>query len=285
MHSTEGDDLAQLVCERWFLVSELLRLTNSIDERLIRSARILGAAVCTSVHSKCNQQEDLMQFPPLEVLYEDNHVLAVSKPARLATMGVPAGEPSLLTVAKAWIKQRYSKPGNVYLGVVSRLDAPVTGVVLLARTSKAANRLTQQFRSREVEKVYWAITEAKVDPPQGRLVHWLKAHGRHRRMMIVGPTIEGAKEAILSYRRFRTLGANSLLEVSLETGRKHQIRIQLADHGHAILGDRKYGAHVTFPLGIALHARRVTFQHPVRDERITIEAPVPQVWAGYGVSD
>ena len=226
-----------------------------------------------------------MQFPPLEVLYEDNHVLAVSKPARLATMGVPAGELSLLTVAKAWIKQRYSKPGNVYLGVVSRLDAPVTGVVLLARTSKAANRLTQQFRSREVEKVYWAITEGIVDPPQGRLVHWLVAHGRHRRMMIVGRTIEGSKEAVLSYRRLRTLGANSLLEVSLETGRKHQIRIQLADCGHAILGDRKYGAHVTFPLGIALHARRVVFQHPVRDERITIEAPVPQVWAGYGMVD
>lgn len=226
-----------------------------------------------------------MQFPPLDVLYEDNHVLAVSKPARLATMGVPEGQPSLLTVAKSWIKQRYGKPGNVYLGVVSRLDAPVTGVVLLARTSKAANRLTQQFRSREVEKVYWAITEGAVDPPQGRLVHWLVAHGRHRRMLIVGPTIEGAKEAILSYRRLRMLGANSLLEVRLETGRKHQIRIQLADLKHAILGDRKYGAHVKFPLGIALHARRVSFQHPVRDERITIEAPVPEVWTTYGVSD
>ena len=226
-----------------------------------------------------------MQFPPLDVLYEDNHVLAVSKPARLATMGVPEGQPSLLTVAKAWIKQRYDKPGNVYLGVVSRLDAPVTGVVLLARTSKAANRLSQQFRSREVEKVYWAITEGAVDPPQGRLVHWLATHGRHRRMLIVGPTIEGAKEAVLSYRRLRMLGANSLLEVRLETGRKHQIRIQLAELNHAILGDRKYGAHVKFPLGIALHARRVSFQHPVRDERITIEAPVPEIWTAYGVSD
>lgn len=226
-----------------------------------------------------------MQLPPLDVLYEDNHVLAVSKPARLATMGVPAGEASLLTVAKAWIKERYGKPGNVYLGVVSRLDAPVTGVVLLARTSKAANRLTQQFRSREVEKIYWAITEGSVSPDQGKLEHWLMTHGRHRRMLIVGPTIQGAKQAILSYRRLKLLGSNSLLEVSLETGRKHQIRIQLADRGHAILGDRKYGAHVKFPLGIALHARRVTFQHPVRDERITIEAPVPQVWAGYGVSD
>ncbi len=226
-----------------------------------------------------------MQFPPLDVLYEDNHVLAVSKPARLATMGVPETEPSLLKVAKQWIKQRYDKPGNVYLGIVSRLDAPVTGVVLLARTSKAANRLTQQFRSREVEKVYWAIAEGSVEPPQGKLVHWLMAHGRHRRMLIVGPTIEGAKQAVLSYRRLRMLGGNSLLEVRLETGRKHQIRIQLADRGHPILGDRKYGAHVKFPLGIALHSRSITFQHPVRDERVTIEAPVPEVWATFGVSE
>ncbi len=226
-----------------------------------------------------------MQIPALDVLYEDNHVLAVSKPARLATMGVSDSEPSLLKVAKAWIKDRYAKPGNVYLGVVSRLDAPVTGVVLLARTSKAADRLTRQFRAREVEKVYWAIAEGSVEPAQGRLVHWLMPHGRHRRMLIVGPTMEGAKEATLSYRRLRRLGAHSLLEVRLETGRKHQIRIQLADRGHAILGDRKYGAHVQFPLGIALHSRRISFQHPVRDERITIEAPVPEVWAAFGVSD
>ncbi len=226
-----------------------------------------------------------MQFPPLDVLYEDNHVLVVSKPARLATMGVPEGEPSLLKAAKLWIKERYDKPGNVYLGIVSRLDAPVTGVVLLARTSKAASRLTQQFRSREVEKVYWAITEGCVEPREERLVHWVMAHGRHRRMLIVGPTIEGAKEAALSYQRLRMVGGNSLLEVRLETGRKHQIRIQLADRGHAILGDRKYGAHVKFPLGIALHARRIAFQHPVRDERITIEAPLPEVWATFGVSE
>jgi len=226
-----------------------------------------------------------MDFPPLDVLYEDNHVLAVAKPARLPTMGVPQDEPSLLKVAKEWIKERYQKPGNVYLGVVSRLDAPVTGVVLLARTSKAANRLTEQFRSRKVEKTYWAITEGTVEPAQKRLVHWLATHGRHRRMLIVNPTDEGAKEAVLSYRRLRRLEGNSLLEVRLETGRKHQIRIQLADLGHPILGDRKYGAQKRFPHGIALHARRVVFEHPVRDEQISIEAPVPAVWGSYGVTD
>ncbi|MHB8897568.1 MAG: RluA family pseudouridine synthase [Thermoguttaceae bacterium] len=226
-----------------------------------------------------------MQLPSLNVLYEDNHVLAVSKPARLATMGVSDTEPSLLKLAKCWIKQRYAKPGNVYLGIVSRLDAPVTGVVLLARTSKAASRLTEQFRQHEVEKVYWAIAEGSVTPPQGRLVHWVAAHGRHRRVLIVGRTVEGAKEASLSYRRLRLVGAHSLLEVRLETGRKHQIRIQLAESGHAILGDRKYGAHVKFPSGIALHSRRVTFRHPVRGDHITIEAPVPEAWMGFGVSE
>ncbi len=224
-----------------------------------------------------------MQIPALDVLYEDNHVLVVSKPARLATMGVSEDEPSLLKVAKSWIKERYSKPGNVYLGVVSRLDAPVTGAVLLARTSKAANRLTQQFRAHEVEKVYWAIVEGRVDPLEGKLVHWLMPHGRHRRMLIVGASMEGAKEAVLSYRRLRLVGAHSLLEVRLETGRKHQIRIQLADRGHAVLGDRKYGAHVQFPVGIALHSRQISFQHPVRDERITITAPLPEAWGGFGV--
>lgn len=220
----------------------------------------------------------------LDILYEDNHLLAISKPARLPTMGTPAEENSLLRVAKEWVKQRYGKPGNVYLGVVSRLDAPVTGVVLLARTSKAANRLTEQFRSREVEKVYWAIVEGIVEPAEARLVHWVVPHGRHRRMMLVGPTVAGAKEAILSYSRLKVVDRDSLLEVRLETGRKHQIRIQLADRGHPIVGDHKYGAREKFPLGIALHARRIVFHHPVRDEQVTIEAPVPPVWAAWGVT-
>ncbi len=220
----------------------------------------------------------------LEILYEDNHLLAVSKPARLPTMGTPADENSLLRTAKEWVKHRCGKPGNVYLGVVSRLDAPVTGVVLLARTSKAASRLTEQFRSREVEKVYWAIAEGIVQPAEDRLAHWIIPHGRHRRMMLVGPTIAGAKEAILSYRRFGIIQQDSLLEVRLETGRKHQIRIQLADRGHPIVGDYKYGARKKFPLGIALHARRIAFRHPVRDEQVVIEAPLPPAWAAWGVT-
>ena len=222
--------------------------------------------------------------PPLHVLYEDNHLLAVVKPAGLPTMGTPEGRPTLLTLAKEYVKQRYQKPGNVYLGVVSRLDAPVTGVVLLARTSKAAARLTEQFRSRGVEKTYWALAEGAVEPPDGRLVDWLAEDERHRRMHIVGPTMPGAKEARLTYRRLSIVSGNSWLEVELETGRKHQIRLQLSGHGHPIVGDRKYGSVVSFSDGIALHARRLVVSHPTTDVRIEIEAPLPPTWRRFGVT-
>jgi 23S rRNA pseudouridine1911/1915/1917 synthase len=210
-------------------------------------------------------------------------LLAVVKPAGLPTMGTPEGQPTLLTLAKEYVKQRYGKPGNVYLGVVSRLDAPVTGVVLLARTSKAAARLTEQFRSRDVEKTYWAIAEGVVEPTEGRLVDWLAEDERHRRMHLVGPTMPGAKEARLKYRRSTIVNGHSLLEVELETGRKHQIRLQLSGHGHPIVGDRKYGSLVQFPRGIALHARRLVVSHPTTGGRIDLEAPLPPAWRRFGV--
>ena len=225
-----------------------------------------------------------MNPPPLlQVLYEDNHVLAVVKPAGLATMGTPEGRPTLLTVAKEYVKRRYEKPGNVYLGVVSRLDAPVTGVVLLARTSKAAARLTEQFRSRDVEKSYWAVVEGVVEPADGRLVDWLAEDERHRRMHVVGPTMPGAKEARLAYHRLSVVGGNSWLEVELETGRKHQIRLQLSSHGHPVVGDRKYGSVVQFSPGIALHARRLAISHPTTGVRIELEAPLPPTWRRFGI--
>jgi 23S rRNA pseudouridine1911/1915/1917 synthase len=214
----------------------------------------------------------------LEVLFEDNHLLAVWKPAGLPTMGAAAGKPTLVTLAKQYVKQRYAKPGNVYLGVVSRLDAPVTGVVVLARTSKSARRLTEQFRSREVVKVYWALVEGLWEPVEGALTQWIVHDDRAERMRIVGPAAAGAQEARLSYRRLQTMRGVSLLEVELHTGRKHQIRAQLADRGHPILGDRKYGSHREFRGGIALHARRLAFQHPVRDERIELVAHLPPTW-------
>jgi 23S rRNA pseudouridine1911/1915/1917 synthase len=222
----------------------------------------------------------------LDVLYEDNHLLVVNKPAMLPTMGVEADRPSLIAVAKEYIARKYDKPGNVYLGIVSRLDAPVTGVVLIARTSKAAARLTEQFRERDVEKIYWALVaplspNRPVEPAAGRLVHFLRKDERHRRMHVTGSNAPDAQRAELSYRMLCHEKSGTLLEVALETGRKHQIRVQLSDAGWPIVGDRKYGSARTFPLGIALHSRRLTFEHPVRRTPITLEAPLPPAWRNF----
>jgi 23S rRNA pseudouridine1911/1915/1917 synthase len=224
-----------------------------------------------------------MNPPTLEILYEDNHLLAVVKPAGLATMGVPAERPSLLELAKQYIKDRYNKPGNVYLGIVSRLDAPVTGVVVLARTSKAARRLTEQFRAGTVEKIYWAMIEGSIESDGGECIDWIGHDERHRRMWIVGPTVPDAKQARLSYRHLAVIEGGSLIEVTLDTGRKHQIRLQLAHRGHPILGDRKYGSRHPWPAGIALHARSLLITHPVSGEPLKLEAPLPTAWTDFGV--
>jgi 23S rRNA pseudouridine1911/1915/1917 synthase len=215
----------------------------------------------------------------LKILFEDNHLLAVLKPAGLATMGVAADSPSLVKYAKEYLKRKYNKPGNVYLGVVSRLDSPVGGVVLFARTSKAAARLTEQFRSRKVKKIYWALVEGVVDPTAATLTDYLARDDANCRMRIVGSTVSKAQLAILNYRRLQIVrNTASLLEVELLTGRKHQIRLQLAERGHPILGDRKYGSGQKFPSGIALHAKQLSFEHPVRHTSMTIEAPLPKAW-------
>jgi 23S rRNA pseudouridine1911/1915/1917 synthase len=242
----------------------------------------------------------------LEVLYEDNHLLAVNKPANLPTMGVTEGRSSLLDVAKEYLRQKYHKPGNVYLGIVSRLDAPVTGVVLMARTSKAARRLSEQFRERHVEKIYWAILEGRIEPYIGQLADYLRKDERHRRMHVTGPNTPGAQRAELIYRELRTdketgrqgdkekgsdeespslpislspcLNDASLVEVQLLTGRKHQIRVQLSHAGFPVWGDRKYGGRRTFPSGIALHSGRLSLVHPVSKMQLEIEAPLPACW-------
>jgi 23S rRNA pseudouridine1911/1915/1917 synthase len=215
---------------------------------------------------------------PLEVIYEDNHLLAVNKPAMLATMGVSDREPSLLNRAKEYVREKYKKPGNVYLGVVSRLDAPVTGLVLLARTSKAAARLSEAFRERTVEKSYLAVVEGTLAPAEGKLDHYLRKDERHRKVHVTHAEHPEAQWARLGYRTLHVCQRASLVEVALETGRKHQIRVQLAKAGHPILGDRKYGAALPFPLGIALHAHRLTIEHPVRREPLRLEAPLPDSW-------
>lgn len=214
----------------------------------------------------------------LDVLYEDNHLLAVAKPAGLATMGVPQGTLSLLDVCKEYIKVKHQKPGNVYLGIVSRLDAPVTGVIILARTSKAAARLTNQFREGEVDKRYWALVEGKPDPPAGQMTDYLRHDDRHRKMQIAAATNPAAKEAVLNYRTLGAVGATTLVEVKLVTGRKHQIRLQFAHRDWPIVGDRKYGARRTFARGIALHGRSLSLQHPVRQTLLELTAPLPPAW-------
>jgi 23S rRNA pseudouridine1911/1915/1917 synthase len=226
-----------------------------------------------------------MAAAPLVVLYEDNHLLALVKPPGLATMGVAGGKPTLLSLAKEYLKRRYHKPGNVYLGVVSRLDAPVTGVLLLARTSKAARRLTEQFRSGAVEKTYWAVVEGAVRPPAGAYVDWVRHDERHRRMHVARKGMDGVQEARLVYRTLQPLEGVSLVEVELQTGRKHQIRLQFSAHGHPVVGDRKYGSHREFTAGIALHARRLVVSHPTSGQRLELVAPLPNAWNRLGVRD
>jgi 23S rRNA pseudouridine1911/1915/1917 synthase len=214
----------------------------------------------------------------LNVLYEDNHLLVVNKPAMLPTMGVAEGRPSLLALAKEYIRHKYDKPGNVYLGIVSRLDAPVTGIVVIARTSKAASRLSAAFRDFQVEKTYLAAVSGLPDEQEAMLEHFLRKDERHRRMHTTHADAPDALLARLSYQVRKTFHEMALLEVQLETGRKHQIRVQLAKIGHPILGDRKYGSPREFPLGIALHALSLEFTHPVRQKSMRIEAPLPSDW-------
>lgn len=217
-------------------------------------------------------------MPQLDVLYEDNHLLVVNKPAQLPTMGVAESKPSLLALAKDYIRKKYEKPGNVYLGVVSRLDAPVTGIVLLARTSKAAARLTSAFKQRNVTKLYWAVTIGTPDPRQGTLEHYLRKDERHRKMHVTNAKARDAQLARLHYRVIAERQDQALWEIRLETGRKHQIRVQLAKVEHPILGDRKYGSTKPFSAGIALHSQRLELEHPVRNEPMCFSTPPPKSW-------
>ncbi len=217
-------------------------------------------------------------MPPLPVLYEDNHLLVVNKPAGLPTQGVVEGVASVVTAAKAYLKQKYKKPGNVYLGVVSRLDSSVSGVLVLARTSKAAARLNEQFRERTARKLYWAIVESPPDPASGELIDWLKKDEKKQRMIVVPRHTIGAQRAKLTYKVLKSKTGACLVEVQLETGRKHQIRLQLAEAGCPILGDRKYGSRIAFPGGIALHAHELTIEHPTTKQALCFEAPPPEAF-------
>ena len=215
---------------------------------------------------------------PLTVLLEDNHVLAVNKPAGVLTMGDRTGMPTLVDAVKAYLKEKYRKPGDVFLGVVHRLDRPVSGVVLFARTSKAAARLSAQFRDHTIRKTYLAWVTGRVAVPAGTLVQWLHKDRTTNHVTVTAPATAGAQECLLDFRRRTQSGQRTLLEISPQTGRSHQIRVQLASQGWPILGDAKYGATTLWPDGIALLASEITFTHPTTRQQITVKAPWPAAW-------
>jgi 23S rRNA pseudouridine1911/1915/1917 synthase len=221
-----------------------------------------------------------MPEPPLEILFEDNHCVAIAKPAGCVSAHFQGHEETLDRAVKAYLKERFQKPGNVFLGVVQRLDRPVSGVLLFARTSKAAARLAQQFREGTIEKVYWAIVEGEVAKSAGTLEDWLLRDKERRRVEIVEPRSRHARQALLHFQRRGGHGGLTWLEIRPQTGRTHQLRVQLAHHGHPIYGDAKYGSIHTFGRAIALHARALTFLHPIRYEPITLTAELPRTWRG-----
>ena len=221
----------------------------------------------------------------MTVLYEDNHIIAVSKTCHEIVQGDKTGDTPLSELVKAYIKEKYQKPGEVFLGVTHRLDRPTTGVVLFARTSKALTRLNAMFQSHEqIRKTYWAIVErtenGKVKTENGeaiKLEHYLWRNEKQNKSFIVKQGTKDAKRAVLSYRAIAQSDRYTLIEVNLETGRHHQIRCQLSAIGSPIKGDLKYGAKRSNPDGgIALHARKIEFIHPVSKQPISITAPVPE---------
>ena len=202
----------------------------------------------------------------LQVLYNDNHLLVVNKPAGVLTQGDQTGDVTLLDHARRWLKHTHRKPGNVFIGLVHRLDRPVSGVVVLARTSKAASRLSEQFRSRQVEKIYAAVVCGTPSPAERLLTHRLDG-----------------KPCRLEFSVVASAAGQSLLEVRPLTGRKHQIRRQLSAAGAVIVGDLRYGATAPLPdRSIALHASRITVTHPTRRELMTFESPWPDRLAALG---
>lgn len=231
----------------------------------------------------------------LDVLHEDNHCLVMNKPAGLLTQGDATGDESLVSLARAYLKARYGKSGNVFIGLVHRLDRPTSGAVILAKTSKGAARLSEQFRRGSVEKTYWAIVERAPVPTDGEWVDRLEKDRSVNRVRVVADAggagdeeVEEAngsagREARVRYRRLGEVGRYPLIELTPTTGRGHQLRVQLASRGTPIVGDRKYGSRITAAAAdggfrILLHAARIRFNHPTSQELISVVAPPPTDW-------
>lgn len=212
----------------------------------------------------------------MQVLYEDNHIIIVNKASGEIVQGDKTGDKPLVETLKEWIKEKYAKPGNVFCGVVHRLDRPVSGIVVFAKTSKALARMNEMFRNGEVKKTYWAITRNQPPKQEDSLTHYITTTERNNKSYASTAPRHGAKEAVLSYRHISSSDRYHLLEVNLMTGRKHQIRVQLSAIGCTIRGDLKYGDKRSNPDGsISLMARHISFTHPVSGKFIDVTAPIP----------
>lgn len=217
----------------------------------------------------------------LEVLYEDNHIIIVNKKVGDITQGDKTGDTPLSEIVKSYIKEKYNKPNNVYLGVVHRLDRPTSGVIIFARTSKALERLNKMLREKQINKTYWAVVKNKPQKEQDTLINYLKKNPKNNKSTVFNKETDGSKKAILHYKLIKSLDSYYLLEVDLETGRHHQIRAQLAAINSPIKGDLKYGFNRSNKDGgIHLHARKIQFTHPVSKEEILVTAPLPKdaIW-------
>lgn len=220
----------------------------------------------------------------MNVIYEDNHIILVNKASSEIVQGDKTGDTPLSETVKQYIKEKYHKPGNVFLGVTHRLDRPVSGLVLFARTSKALSRLNEMFKTKEIKKTYWAIVKNQPPAPAGELVHWLVRNEKQNKSYAYDREVKDSKKAILDYKVIGRSERYYLLEINLQTGRHHQIRCQLAKMGCPIKGDLKYGAQRSNPDGsICLHARMIEFVHPVSKEKMSFEAPVPDsaLWKSF----
>lgn len=212
-----------------------------------------------------------------QILFEDNHLLIINKKAGQIVQGDKTGDVSLVDEVKTYIKKKYNKPGNVFAGLVHRIDRPTSGIVIFAKTSKALSRLTEMLKKREIKKTYWAVIKKSEIPNKQKLIHFLKKNEKTNKSIVYKTSNIGAKEAILSYKIIQTSDNYMLLEINLETGRHHQIRAQLSSIKCPIKGDLKYGFDRSNPDGsIHLLARKIEFIHPIKKETLQIVAPVPQ---------
>ncbi len=224
----------------------------------------------------------------MTVVYEDNHIIIVNKTASEIVQGDKTGDTPLSEMVKQFLKEKYAKPGNVFVGVTHRLDRPVSGLVVFAKTSKALSRLNEMFRNGDVEKTYWAVVKNRPESEQGQLVNYMIKNEKQNKSYAYDKEVKDSKKAILNYRLIGHSQNYFLLEVDLQTGRHHQIRCQLAKMGCPIKGDLKYGFPRSNPDGsICLHSRRVKFVHPVSKELIDVVAPLPQgnLWNGFDIAE